>query len=124
MEINGIWVPSVWSHDGLVDYFYPTPELRAAVVKDKDTAAHFEAQKDSHCVTVPTRRALQLANERYKLGIDVKVGTTKGEALEAKLAEVVPLAEWTAARVVIAAEEAKEKLVEEKPVDVKPVVRG
>ena len=73
MEINGFFVPTIWSHDGVIDYYYATPELRAAACKDKATDDHFKAQAGKPCVTVPTRMALKLAVEKYAVAVDVKV---------------------------------------------------
>ena len=84
-EVNGIFVPSIWSHDGVIDYFYPTEELKARVCKDKAVAEHFAAHTGRGPVTIPTRRALTLAIETYALDItDTKLPPD----------DIVPLAEW------------------------------
>jgi hypothetical protein len=93
-EIYGIFVPTIWAHEGLIDYFYATPELKAAVTKDAAVAAHFSAQEGKACVTVPTRMALKVAADTHKVAVAVPDTKLSPAAYEAKCAEIVPVAEW------------------------------
>jgi len=123
VEINGFFVPTIWSHNGVIDYYHATPELRAAACKDKATDDHFKAQAGKPCVTVPTRMALKLAVEKYAVAVDTdvdekalevtdlaaKVDAVKtAEAVALAYAEVVPIAEWQDCEAKVAVEAAKQ----------------
>ena len=102
--MTGHTFPTIWSHNGVIDYIGPTPEIIKSLSKE---AAAYALPGT---FTVPTRRALLIAKDAGAV-LDVGTGTLKDAALEEKLSEVVPKVEWDAACVAIA--------VAEKPVDMK-----
>ena len=97
--------PTIWSHDGLITVINSTPQIRAELAKLPNAAAYIKEDT----FDIPTRRALAVLADTYKVAIDdgVDKDRLKPEQIEAKYAEVVPVAEWEAARALVAASEDK-----------------
>ena len=105
--MTGHTFPTIWSHNGVIDYIGASEEIRAQLSKE---AAAYALPGT---FTVPTRRALLIAKDAGAV-LDVGTGTLKDAALEEKLSEVVPKVEWDAAVVKMGA---VVEVVDEKPID-------